>query len=46
MNRPQYRVRQIDGVIAAPRAIRFEPAMIDGKPVRVQGNLEFTFNLY
>jgi Gram-negative bacterial TonB protein C-terminal len=34
-----------DQAIAASRAIRFEPAMIDGKPAPVQGNLEFTFNL-
>jgi TonB family protein len=32
--------------IKAAQAIRFEPAMIDGKPVSVRGNLEFTFKLY
>jgi TonB family protein len=32
--------------IAAARAIRFEPALKDGKPVSVKGNLEFSFNLY
>jgi TonB family protein len=31
--------------IVAARAIRFEPAMKDGKPVSVRGNLEFHFNL-
>jgi TonB family protein len=32
--------------IAAAQAIRFEPALRDGKPVSVKGNLEFSFNLY
>jgi TonB family protein len=32
--------------IEAARKIRFEPAIKDGKPVSVRGNLEFTFNLY
>jgi TonB family protein len=32
--------------IAAARKIRFDPAMIDGKPRSVIGSLEFTFNLY
>jgi TonB family protein len=31
--------------IEAARAIRFEPAMMDGNPVSVRGNLEFSFNL-
>jgi TonB family protein len=31
--------------IIAAQAIRFLPAVIDGKPVSVRGNLEFTFNL-
>jgi TonB family protein len=31
--------------IRAARRIRFEPAMKDGKPVSVRGNLEFGFNL-
>jgi TonB family protein len=31
--------------IKAARAIRFEPAMKDGKPVSVRGNLEFGFSL-
>ncbi len=31
--------------IRAARAIRFEPAMKDGKPVSVRGNLEFSFSL-
>src|SRR5215510_1369141 len=32
--------------IAAARKIRFDPAMRDGKPRSVIGNLEFTFKLY
>lgn len=32
--------------ILATRKIRFAPAMRDGKPISVIGNLEFTFNLY
>jgi TonB family protein len=32
--------------IAAAQAIRFKPALKDGKPVSVRGNLEFTFKLY
>jgi len=32
--------------IAATRKIRFDPAMRDGKPRSVIGNLEFYFNLY
>jgi tetratricopeptide (TPR) repeat protein len=32
--------------IAAARKIRFDAAMIDGKPRSVIGGLEFTFNLY
>jgi tetratricopeptide (TPR) repeat protein len=32
--------------IAAARNIRFDPAMIDGKPRSVIGSLEFTFKLY
>jgi TonB family protein len=31
--------------IEAARAIRFDPAMKDGKPVSVRGNLEFGFSL-
>ncbi|MCI0664069.1 MAG: M56 family metallopeptidase, partial [Acidobacteria bacterium] len=31
--------------ISAAMKIRFEPALRDGKPVSVRGNLEFTFNL-
>jgi TonB family protein len=31
--------------IEATSKIRFEPAMKDGKPVSVRGNIEFTFNL-
>jgi len=31
--------------IKAVRRIRFEPAMKDGKPVSVRGNLEFSFSL-
>jgi TonB family protein len=31
--------------IAAAQKIRFEPAMKDGMPVSVRGNLEYTFNL-
>jgi periplasmic protein TonB len=32
--------------IAAARKIRFTPAMRDGKPISVNGNLEFYFSLY
>jgi TonB family protein len=32
--------------IDAARKIRFEPAIKDGQPVHVRGNLEFTFHLY
>ena len=32
--------------IAAARKIKFAPAMRDGKPRSVIGNIEFTFNLY
>lgn len=32
--------------IEAAQKIRFEPAMRDGKPMTVAGNLEFTFNLF
>ncbi|MBO0723295.1 MAG: M56 family metallopeptidase, partial [Blastocatellia bacterium] len=32
--------------IKAAQVIRFEPALKDGKPVSVRGNLEFTFKLY
>jgi TonB family protein len=31
--------------IEATSKIRFEPAMKDGRPVSVRGNIEFTFNL-
>jgi TonB family protein len=31
--------------IEATSKIRFEPAMNDGRPVSVRGNLEFAFNL-
>ena len=31
--------------LEAARKIRFNPAMIEGKPVNVRGNLEFAFNL-
>jgi len=31
--------------IEAAQKIRFEPAMIDGKPVSVRGKLEFSFKL-
>ncbi|MCI0661632.1 MAG: energy transducer TonB [Acidobacteria bacterium] len=31
--------------IEAAQKIRFEPAMKDGVPVNVRGNLEFSFNL-
>jgi TonB family protein len=31
--------------IAAARKIRFTPAMADGEPISVVGNLEFTFNM-
>jgi TonB family protein len=34
-----------EAAIAAARALRFEPAMKDGKPVNVRGNLEFSFKL-
>jgi TonB family protein len=34
-----------EAAIAAARRIRFEPAMKDGKPVSVRGNLEFGFSL-
>jgi len=32
--------------IDAARKIRFEPAIKDGQPVNVRGNLEFAFNLF
>ncbi|HKX28828.1 MAG TPA: TonB family protein [Blastocatellia bacterium] len=32
--------------IEAARKIRFQPAVKNGQPVSVRGNLEFTFNLY
>jgi TonB family protein len=32
--------------IMAAKQIRFEPAVKDGQPVSVRGNLEFMFNLY
>src|SRR4030095_10916800 len=32
--------------ISAAKKIRFEPAIRNGEPVSVRGNLEFTFNLY
>ena len=32
--------------IEATRKIRFEPAMKDGQPVSVRGELEFQFKLY
>lgn len=32
--------------IAAAEKIRFEPAIKEGQPVAVRGNLEFSFNLY
>ena len=32
--------------IAAARKIRFTPAMRDGKPISVNGELEFNFSLY
>jgi tetratricopeptide (TPR) repeat protein len=32
--------------IASARKIRFTPAMRDGKPISVDGSLEFTFDLY
>jgi TonB family protein len=32
--------------IDAARKIRFEPAIKDGQPVHVRGNLEFSFHLY
>jgi TonB family protein len=35
-----------DQAIKAAQAIRFSPATVDGKPVSVRGNLEFSFNLY
>jgi hypothetical protein len=31
--------------IAATRKIRFTPAMRDGEPISVIGNLEFTFSM-
>jgi TonB family protein len=36
----------IERAIDAARKIRFEPAIKDGQPVHVRGNLEFVFNLY
>jgi len=36
----------IERAIDAARKIRFEPAIKDGQPVHVRGNLEFAFNLY
>jgi len=35
-----------ENAIIAAKKIRFEPAMKDGRPVSVRGNLEFSFNLY
>jgi Gram-negative bacterial TonB protein C-terminal len=32
--------------IMAAHKIRFQPAMKDGRPISVRGNLEFSFNLY
>jgi TonB family protein len=32
--------------LTAAEKIRFEPALKDGQPVSVRGNLEFSFNLY
>ena len=32
--------------IEAAKKIRFEPAIKDGQPVSVRGNIEFSFNLY
>jgi Gram-negative bacterial TonB protein C-terminal len=32
--------------LMALQKIKFKPAMRDGKPVSVRGNLEFSFNLY
>jgi TonB family protein len=34
-----------ESAIAATRAIRFEPAMKDGKPVSVRGNFELSFSM-
>jgi TonB family protein len=35
-----------ENAIIAAKKIRFEPAMKDGRPVSVRGNIEFSFNLY
>jgi TonB family protein len=32
--------------LIATQKIKFDPAMVDGKPASVRGNLEFSFNLY
>jgi len=36
----------MEQAIYAAKRIRFEPALRNGEPVSVRGNLEFTFNLY
>src|SRR5262249_31690314 len=35
-----------ENAIIAAKKIRFEPAVKDGRPVSVRGNLEFNFKLY
>ena len=35
-----------ENAIIAAKKIRFEPAMKDGQPVSVRGNIEFSFNIY
>lgn len=35
-----------ENAIIAAKKIRFEPAMKDGQPVSVRGNIEFTFSIY
>lgn len=35
-----------DSAIDAAKRVRFRPAEKDGKPVRTEGQLEFTFDLY
>jgi TonB family protein len=35
-----------ENAVIAAKKIRFEPAMKNGQPVSVRGNVEFTFNLY
>src|SRR5262245_12869962 len=35
-----------ENAIIAAKKIRFEPAMKDGRPVSVRGNIEFSFSLY